>query len=473
MGFRQTQAVHVVGGGLAGSEAAWQVAGRGVPVVLHEMRPARTTAAHKTDGLAELVCSNSFRSDDRETNAVGLLHAEMRRLGSLVMRAADAHQVPAGGALAVDRDGFSAAVTAALEQHLLIEIRREEVALPPDDWDAVIVATGPLTSPTLAEAIRALTGEAALAFFDAIAPIVHRDTIDLTTAWFQSRYDKAGPGGTGADYINCPLTRAQYEGFVDALLAGDKVAFHEWENTPYFDGCLPIEVMAERGRETLRHGPLKPFGLTNPHQPGVKAYAVVQLRQDNRLGTLYNMVGFQTKLKHGEQVRIFRTIPGLEHAEFARLGGLHRNTFLNAPKLLDQTLRLKAMPRLRFAGQITGCEGYVESAAVGLMAGRFAAAERLGETMPPPPPTTAHGALLGHITGGHIETIDAGPRSFQPMNVNFGLFPPLFRAPLQGPDGKRLRGPGKAMAKKRALSARALHDLERWIAGQTEPVAAE
>ena len=465
--------VHVIGGGLAGSEAAWQLAGNGVPVVLHEMRPVCTTAAHKTDGLAELVCSNSFRSDDSATNAVGLLHAEMRRLGSLVMRAADAHQVPAGGALAVDRDGFSAAVTAALERHPLIEIRREEVALPPAEWDQVIVATGPLTSPALAAPVRALTGEEALAFFDAIAPIVHRDTIDLGTAWFQSRYDKAGPGGTGADYINCPLTRAQYEAFVAALVGGDKVAFHDWENTPYFDGCLPIEVMAERGPETLRHGPLKPFGLTNPHQPDVKPYAVVQLRQDNRLGTLYNMVGFQTKLKHGEQVRIFRTIPALENAEFARLGGLHRNTFLNSPKLLDGSLRLNAMPRLRFAGQITGCEGYVESAAIGLLAGRFAAAERRGEPMLPPPPTTAHGALLGHITGGHIETIDAGPRSFQPMNVNFGLFPPLFRVPLLSGDGKRLRGPEKALAKKRALTRRALDDLGRWIAGQAAPVAAE
>src|SRR5499433_3745360 len=338
------QAVHIIGGGLAGSEAAWQIAGRGVPVVLHEMRPARTTAAHKTAALAELVCSNSFRSDDREHNAVGLLHAEMRRLGSLVMRAADANQVPAGGALAVDRDGFSAAVTSALAAHPLIEIRREEIAgLPPADWDSVIVATGPLTSPVLAEAIRDATGEDALAFFDAIAPIVHRDSIDMDVAWFQSRYDKAGPGGSGADYINCPLTREQYEAFVDALLAGDKTAFHDWEATPYFDGCLPIEIMAERGRETLRHGPLKPFGLTNPHQPERKPYAVVQLRQDNRLGTLFNMVGFQTKLKHGEQTRIFRTISGLERAEFARLGGLHRNTFLNAPKLLDATLRLNAM----------------------------------------------------------------------------------------------------------------------------------
>jgi methylenetetrahydrofolate--tRNA-(uracil-5-)-methyltransferase len=468
------QAVHVIGGGLAGSEAAWQIARAGVPVVLHEMRPVRMTEVHKTDGFAELVCSNSFRSDDRQTNAVGLLHEEMRRLGSLVMQAADAHQVPAGGALAVDRDGFSAAITQALASHPLITIDRAEVAHIPDDWDQVIVATGPLTSPALAGAIRALTGEEALAFFDAIAPIVHRDTIDMGVAWLQSRYDKAGPGGSGADYINCPLTREQYQAFVAALLAGDKVAFHEFEATPYFDGCLPIEIMAERGPETLRHGPLKPVGLTNPRQPDVKPYAVVQLRQDNRLGTLYNMVGFQTKLKHGEQVRIFRTIPGLQRAEFARLGGLHRNTFLNSPKLLDATLRLKAMPRLRFAGQITGCEGYVESAAVGLMAGRFAAAERkAAEPIVVPPPTTAHGALLAHITGGHVETIDAGPRSFQPMNVNFGLFPPLAHAPAKTPDGKRLRGTEKSLAKKRALTARALDDLDRWITGHAQPVAAE
>src|SRR5215510_1983816 len=385
-------AIHVIGGGLAGCEAAWQIATRGVRAILHEMRPVRSTAAHKTHALAELVCSNSFRSDDAQHNAVGLLHEEMRRLGSLIMRAGDANQVPAGGALAVDRDGFSDAIAA----HPLIEVRREEIAgLPPDDWDSVIVATGPLTSPALADAIGGLTGEDALAFFDAIAPIVHRDTIDMAVAWFQSRYDKAGPGGSGVDYINCPLTRDQYEAFVDALIAGDKTAFHEWEGTPYFDGCLPIEVMAERGRETLRHGPMKPFGLTNPHPGTAKPYAVVQLRQDNRLGTLFNMVGFQTKLKHGEQTRIFRSIPGLEHAEFARLGGLHRNTFLNAPKLLDTTLRLNAMPRLRFAGQITGCEGYVESAAVGLLAGRFASAERLGETAATPPATTAMGALLG------------------------------------------------------------------------------
>jgi methylenetetrahydrofolate--tRNA-(uracil-5-)-methyltransferase len=465
--------VHIIGGGLAGSEAAWQLAQAGVPVVLHEMRPLRATAAHKTDGYAELVCSNSFRSDDKDHNAVGLLHAEMRRLGSLVMRAADSHQVPAGGALAVDRDGFSAAVSAALAAQPLITLERGEVALPPDDWDSVIIATGPLTSPDLAAAIRALTGEDALAFFDAIAPIVHRESIDLAQAWFQSRYDKAGPGGSGADYINCPLTREQYDAFIDALLAGDKTVFHDWEsNTPYFDGCLPIEVMAERGRETLRHGPMKPFGLTNPRQPDVKAYAVVQLRQDNKLGTLFNMVGFQTKLKHGEQVRIFRSIPGLQNAEFARLGGLHRNTFLNSPQLLDDTLRLKANPRWRFAGQITGCEGYVESAAIGLIAARFAAAERRGEALNAPPPTTAHGALLAHITGGHIATIDAGPSSFQPMNVNFGLFPPIAEPAAR--EGRKFgRGSAKNLARKSALSERALADLDHWIAGELPAAAAE
>ena len=467
--------VHVVGGGLAGSEAAWQLAQAGVPVVLHEMRPLRATAAHKTDGYAELVCSNSFRSDDKDHNAVGLLHAEMRRLGSLVMRAADANQVPAGGALAVDRDGFSAAVSAALAAQPLITLERGEVALPPDDWDSVIIATGPLTSPDLAAAIRALTGEDALAFFDAIAPIVHRESIDLAQAWFQSRYDKAGPGGSGADYINCPLTREQYDAFIDALLASDKTVFHDWEsNTPYFDGCLPIEVMAERGRETLRHGPMKPFGLTNPRQPDVKAYAVVQLRQDNKLGTLFNMVGFQTKLKHGEQVRIFRSIPGLQNAEFARLGGLHRNTFLNSPQLLDQTLRLKANPRWRFAGQITGCEGYVESASIGLIAARFAGAERRGEALIAPPPTTAHGALLAHITGGHIESIDAGPSSFQPMNVNFGLFPPLNEQVAFDKAGRKFgRGSAKNLARKSALSERALADLDCWIAGELPAAAAE
>jgi methylenetetrahydrofolate--tRNA-(uracil-5-)-methyltransferase len=456
------QPVHIVGGGIAGCEAAWQIARHGVRVVLYEMRPQRMTDAHKTPGLAELVCSNSFRSDDVETNAVGLLHEELRRAGSLIMRAADTTQVPAGGALAVDREAFSASVMQAIEHHPLIELRREHVSLPSPDWDSAIIATGPLTSPALAQAIRQKTGEDALAFFDAIAPIVERDSIDMNVAWFQSRYDKEGPGGTGADYINCPLTREQYDAFVDALLAADKTTFHTWEQAPYFDGCLPIEVMAERGRETLRHGPMKPFGLTNPRLTQ-KPYAVVQLRQDNRLGTLFNMVGFQTKLTHGEQVRIFRTIPGLSEARFARLGGVHRNTFLNSPSLLDGALRLKVDPRLRFAGQITGCEGYVESAAVGLLAGRFAAAERRGLPLSPPPSTTAHGALLGHITGGHIETIDAGPRSFQPMNVNFGLFPPLREDERAG---TRHKGPAKTIARKRALSARALRDLDGWLGPQ-------
>ena len=443
--------VHVIGGGLAGSEAAWQIAGAGVPVILHEMRPVRGTDAHKTGGLAELVCSNSFRSDDAETNAVGLLHAEMRLANSLIMASGDAHQVPAGGALAVDRDGFSDAVTARLEAHPLITIAREEVTgLPPAEWDQAIIATGPLTAPPLAEAIAAATGETALAFFDAIAPIVHFDTIDLDTAWFQSRYDKVGPGGTGKDYINCPMNREQYEAFVQALVDGDKTEFREWEGTPYFDGCLPIEVMAERGPETLRHGPMKPIGLTNRHKPDEKAYAVVQLRQDNALGTLYNMVGFQTKLKYAEQVRVFRTIPGLENAEFARLGGLHRNTYINSPVLLDTSLQLKSRPGLRFAGQITGCEGYVESAAVGLMTGRFAAAERLGQRPTPPPPTTAMGAILGHITGG------ADADTFQPMNVNFGLFPPIEATDERG---KRLRGRNR----KQAMSARALKDFGDWV----------
>ncbi|ESR23559.1 methylenetetrahydrofolate--tRNA-(uracil(54)-C(5))-methyltransferase (FADH(2)-oxidizing) TrmFO [Lutibaculum baratangense] len=454
--------VHVVGAGLAGSEAAWQIAQTGVPVVLHEMRPVRGTEAHVTDGCAELVCSNSFRSDDAETNAVGLLHAELRRCDSIIMAMGDRNQVPAGGALAVDRVGFSDAVTKALEEHPLIEIRREEVAgLPPEDWDSVIVATGPLTSKALAEAIGGVTEEDSLAFFDAIAPIVHKDTIDFSKAWFQSRYDKPGPAGTGADYINCPLDKDQYEAFVQALIAGDKGEFKEWEkDTPYFDGCLPIEVMAERGPETLRHGPMKPVGLTNQHQPDVKPYAVVQLRQDNALGTLYNMVGFQTKLKYGAQAEIFRMIPGLENAEFARLGGLHRNTFLNSPKLLDRELRLKALPRLRFAGQVTGVEGYVESAAIGLLAGRFAAAERLGRACPPPPATTALGALLAHITGGHLVDANGGTRSFQPMNVNFGLFPPV---EIPREPGVRLRGGAKTLAKKRAYTARALRDLEGWL----------
>ena len=437
----------------------------GVPVVLHEMRPVASTGVHKTDGLAELVCSNSFRSDDADTNAVGVIHREMRRMGSLVMACADANQVPAGGALAVDREGFSAAVTARIAAEPLISLRRAELAgLPPADWDNVIVATGPLTSPALAAALAALTGADALAFFDAIAPIVHRETIDMDVAWFQSRYDKVGPGGTGADYVNCPMTREGYEAFVAGLAAAraPDLPPHE-RDTPYFNGCLPIEVMATRGVETLRHGPMKPFGLTNPRDPTTKPYAVVQLRQDNALGTLFNMVGFQTRMRHAEQVALFRTIPGLERAEFARLGGLHRNTFLNSPRLLDARLRLKQDPRLRFAGQITGCEGYVESAATGLVAGRMAAAERLGRALEPPPATTAIGALLNHITGGHVAAIDAGPPSFQPMNVNFGLFPPLDHAP-RADDGRKLRGPEKAIERKRAMSRRAAADIDGWLA---------
>jgi methylenetetrahydrofolate--tRNA-(uracil-5-)-methyltransferase len=464
--------VHVIGGGLAGSEAAWQLARGGVPSVLHEMRPDRQTEAHQTGAFAELVCSNSFRSDEWETNAVGLLHEEMRRASSLIMAAADVNKLPAGGALAVDRDGFAAQVTTALETHPLIDIVRGEIAgLPPADWDSVIVATGPLTSPALARAVQALTGEAELAFFDAIAPIVHHETIDMTVCWRQSRYDKVGPGGGGADYINCPLDKEQYEAFIAALLAAEKTAFKEFEaTTPYFEGCLPIEVMAERGADTLRYGPMKPVGLTNPHRPGVRPHAVVQLRQDNALGTLWNMVGFQTKLKHGEQVRVFRTIPGLEQAEFARLGGLHRNTFLNSPKLLDATLRLRTDPRLRFAGQITGVEGYVESAAIGLIAGRFAAAVRLGKALSAPPPTTALGALLNHITGGHLSAEgDGGARSFQPMNVNFGLFPPI-AAPTT-PRGKGPRA-SRGFERKRAMAARALADLDRWL-GHASSVAAE
>jgi methylenetetrahydrofolate--tRNA-(uracil-5-)-methyltransferase len=455
----------VVGGGLAGSEAAWQIAEAGVPVILHEMRPVRGTDAHHTDRLAELVCSNSFRADDWTGNAVGLLHAEMRRLGSIIMSAGDANQVPAGGALAVDRDGFSQAVTERLEAHPLVTIAREEVAgLPPGEWDSVVVATGPLTSPALAQAILDLTGEGQLAFFDAIAPIVSFDSIDMDVAWRQSRYDKEGPGGDAAAYINCPMTKDQYDRFIDALLAGPKSEFKDWEDVPYFDGCLPIEVMAERGRETLRHGPMKPVGLTNAHNPAEKAWAVVQLRQDNALGTLWNMVGFQTKLKHGAQTEIFRTIPGLEKAVFARLGGLHRNTFLNSPRLLDDQLRLKADRRLRFAGQVTGVEGYVESAAIGLLAGRLAAAERLGQPIEAPPPTTALGALVAHITGGHL---DGGKGSFQPMNINYGLLPPL-EAPRHDANGKRLPPKERGRAKKRLMGERALADLNAWVAPALE-----
>jgi methylenetetrahydrofolate--tRNA-(uracil-5-)-methyltransferase len=440
------ESIHIIGGGLAGSEAAWQAAESGVPVTLHEMRPTRPTAAHHTDQLAELVCSNSFRSDDWENNAVGLLHEEMRRARSLIMRAADAQKLPAGGALAVDRHGFSAAVTAALEGHPRITIARQEIAeLPPAGM--TIVATGPLTSAPLAASIAAAAGQDHLAFFDAIAPIVHRESIDFSVAWFQSRYDKKGPGGGDADYINLPMDEAQYKGFVAALLAGDKTDFKEWEKTtPYFEACLPIEVMAARGEDTLRFGPMKPVGLADPRQAGMRPYAVVQLRQDNALGSLWNMVGFQTKLKHGEQARVFRTIPGLQDAQFARLGGLHRNTFINSPLLLDAQLRLKSRPHLRFAGQMTGVEGYVESAAIGLLAGRFAAAEQAGADMAPPPPTTAFGALLAHITGG------ADARTFQPMNVNFGLFP-------DPPPGKKIKGKDR----KQVLARRALQDLEDWL----------
>ncbi|WGF89325.1 methylenetetrahydrofolate--tRNA-(uracil(54)-C(5))-methyltransferase (FADH(2)-oxidizing) TrmFO [Marinivivus vitaminiproducens] len=441
------QPIHVIGGGLAGSEAAWQIARTGVPVVLHEMRGVRATPAHQTDGLAELVCSNSFRSDDALNNAVGLLHEEMRRLDSLIMAMGDRHKVPAGGALAVDRVAFSQAVQGALEAEPLVTIRREAVdELPPADWGSVIVATGPLTSAPLAEAIREAGGEEHLAFFDAIAPIVHTDSIDMTKAWHQSRYDKVGPGGTGKDYINCPLDRAQYEAFIRGLVDGETHDFKDWEkDTPYFEGCLPIEVMASRGPETLRYGPMKPVGLTNPHT-SERAYAIVQLRQDNALGTLYNLVGFQTKLTHGEQVRLFRTIPGLEKAEFARLGGLHRNTFINSPRLLDDRLRFRKRPHIRFAGQVTGVEGYVESAAIGLLAGRFAAAEALGEPMMPPPAETAHGALLAHITMG------AEAETFQPMNINFGLLPP--------PEGKLKRQERKPHQARRALAS-----LDAWIGG--------
>ena len=437
--------IHIIGGGLAGSEAAWQAAEAGCRVVLHEMRPQRMTEAHTGEGLAELVCSNSFRSDDWENNAVGLLHEEMRRLGSLIMRAADTHKLPAGGALAVDRAGFSEAVQAALVAHPRVTIEREEVPDPPQSWDSVIIATGPLTSPGLSNTLRALTGEESLAFFDAIAPIVERDSIDMSEAWLQSRYDKKGPGGGDADYINCALNEEQYGAFVAELLKGDVTEFHEWEkSTPYFEGCLPIEVMAARGVDTLRFGPMKPVGLRDP-KTGRRPYAVVQLRQDNALGTLWNMVGFQTKLKYGDQARILRTIPALKDARFARLGGIHRNTFLNSPRLLDGELRLRARPSLRFAGQITGVEGYIESAAIGLLAGLFAAAGRRGEQLAPPPPTTALGALLAHITRG------ADAATFQPMNVNFGLFPPLDEGAVRGRDRKRV------------MARRALADLDLWL----------
>ena len=419
---QQLAPVHVIGGGLAGCEAAFQLVSKQIPVILHEMRPQRMTDAHHTSGLAELVCSNSFRSDDATANAVGVLHEEMRQLGSLIISSADTEKVPAGGALAVDRERFSAAVEAVIAAHPLITIERQEVTHIPDSWDQ--------------------------AFFDAIAPIIHFDSINTEIVWFQSRYDKSTDGGDGKDYINCPLNKAQYDGFIDALLTGEKMQFKEWEaNTPYFDGCMPIEVMASRGPETLRWGPMKPVGLTNAHDQS-RPHAVIQLRQDNALGTLYNMVGFQTKLKYAEQTRIFRTIPGLENAEFARLGGLHRNTFINAPRLLDSQLRFKSRPKLRFAGQITGVEGYVESAAIGLLAGRMAASDRMQTEWVPPPADTAHGALLSHITGGAMAD------SFQPMNVNFGLFPQL-------PTDERGRLP-RGRDRKAAYAKRALTSLQHW-----------
>jgi len=449
--------IHVIGGGLAGSEAAWQIARLGIPVTLHEMRPNRSTNAHNTEGLAELVCSNSFRSDDADYNAVGLLHEEMRRLGSLIFKCADATSVPAGAALAVDRDNFSAAVQQAIESEPLITLVREEITSIDFKADErVIIATGPLTSPALSEAIVKLTGNENLAFFDAIAPIIHKDSIDFKKAWFQSRYDK----GDGADYINCPMNREQYECFIQDLVDGEKVSFHEWEETtPYFEGCLPIEVMAERGPQTLSFGPMKPVGLTNPHDPAHKPAAIVQLRQDNALGTIYNMVGFQTKLTYGEQKRIFRKIPGLEQAEFARLGGLHRNTFINGPKLLGPTLTLKSQPQLRFSGQITGCEGYVESTSIGLLAGRFAAFESQGREYPLPPKETALGSLLSHITGG------AEASTYQPMNINFGLFPPIEQLLIDenGNKIKRLKGRDRKLF----LSQRGRKKMTEWMTETT------
>lgn len=444
-----TEPVHIIGGGMAGVEAAWALAQAGVPAVIHEMRPHVGTFAHRTGDLAEMVCSNSFRSDDDERNAVGLLHWEMRAAGSLVMEVAARHKLPAGGALAVDRDAFSAEVTRAVRAHPLIAVEEAEVARLPEagSW---IVATGPLTSGALAQSIREATGADQLAFFDAIAPIVHADTIDMGVAWRQSRYDKGETEEERTAYLNCPLSKEQYEAFIDALLLAETTQFHEGETAGYFDGCLPIEVMAERGRETLRFGPMKPVGLTNAHKPQEKAHAVVQLRRDNALGTLYNIVGFQTKMKHGAQVAVLRTIPGLENAAFARLGGIHRNTFINSPTLLDHELRLRARPHLRFAGQITGVEGYVESAAMGLLAGRLAAAERLGTALPPVPATTAMGALVHHVTGG------ADARTFQPMNVNFGLFPPLPEA-RAGRRGRTDRYKG--------YTDRAKADWTSWLGG--------
>ncbi len=454
--------VHIIGAGLAGSEAAWQCVSRGVPVILHEMRPNRMTDAHETGGFAELVCSNSFRSDDKTGNAVGVLHEEMRLSGSLIMGMGDMTKLPAGGALAVDRNEFSDAVTTILRQHPLVTAEYGEIkGLPPKDWGNTIIATGPLTAPSLAQAILKETGEDSLAFFDAIAPIIYKDSIDFDIAWMQSRYDKKGPGGDGADYINCPLDKTQYETFIEALVNSDKTEFKDFEkDTPYFESCLPIEVMAERGAETLRWGPMKPVGLTNPHNPTIKAHAIVQLRQDNSLGTLYNMVGFQTKMKYGAQTEILRTIPGLEKAVFARLGGIHRNTFINSPKLLNKQLQLASRPDLRFAGQIMGVEGYVESAALGLITGRMAAAQARGETIGMPALTTALGALVEHVTGGFM----SGPKAkFQPMNVNFGLFPPI-EGEIKYPkvNGKRLRGKDKTRYRKSLLAKRALEDIKPW-----------
>ena len=444
-----TDPIHIVGAGMAGSEAAWQIARAGLPVVLHEMRPALGTFAHRTGDCAEMVCSNSFRSDDDVMNAVGQLHWEMRAAEGLIMAMADRHKLPAGGALAVDRDAFSASVTAALRAEPLVTIQPGEITDLPREgrW---IIATGPLTSPALGAAIQAETGADALAFFDAIAPIVHADTIDMGVAWRQSRYDKGETEDERTAYLNCPMTRDDYEAFIDALLAADKTEFHEGETAGYFDGCLPIEVMAERGRETLRHGPMKPVGLTNAHKPAEKPYAVVQLRRDNALGTLYNIVGFQTKMKYGAQTEVFRMIPGLQNASFARLGGIHRNTFLNSPTLIDDRLRLRARPNLRFAGQVTGVEGYVESAAMGLLAGRMAAAQALGRDLAPPPGTTAMGALVHHITGG------AEAKTFQPMNVNFGLFPPV--EAKSGRRGRKDRYP--------AYTDRAKQDFSAWLSAQ-------
>jgi methylenetetrahydrofolate--tRNA-(uracil-5-)-methyltransferase len=447
--------IHIIGGGMAGSEAAWQAANMGVPVILHEMRPVRKTDANQTDGLAELVCSNSFRSDDHTANAVGVLHEEMRMCDSLIITTADKHAVPAGGALAVDRVNFSNEITETLDSHSLITIDRAEVTDIPEEWDSVIIATGPLTSDPLADTIKGMTGEEELAFFDALAPIVHKDSIDMSKAWMQSRYDKVTAHGNGKDYINCPMTKDQYYTFIDALIAADKMEFKEWEkNTPYFEGCMPIEVMAERGPQTLSFGPMKPVGLTNPHTGDEEQpYAVVQLRQDNALGTLFNIVGFQTKMKYGTQVEVFRTIPGLENAEFARLGGIHRNTFINSPKLLDGTLRLNNKTNIRFAGQITGCEGYVESASVGLMVGRFAASERLNQDITIPPETTAMGSLINHITGG------ANAETFQPMNINFGLMPTM---DVRNERGKRVKG----IERKKAMAKRALDDMGAWLNDQ-------